>query len=77
MTTQDLLHRTLKVVVPQDFEHPGKEGKCQLMRFQKRLLASMVSGVNYLFPSTTIRFPDSRLNVFLSFPWVSLLLAGT
>jgi len=36
-----------------------------------------VSGVNYSFPSTTTRFPYSRLNFFLSFSQLSLLLAGT
>jgi|GEM_PF-2744471 thiol:disulfide interchange protein len=37
----------------------------------------LVSGVNYSFPSMITRFPDSRLNFFLSFSQLSLLLAGT
>jgi hypothetical protein len=36
-----------------------------------------LSGVNYSFHSTTTRFPYSRLNFFLSFSQLSLLLAGT
>jgi len=44
MAAQDLLHGTLQVVIPQDLEHPRKEGKCQLMRFQKRLLGGVRIG---------------------------------
>src|ERR1039457_5521955 len=44
MAAQDLLHGTLKVVIAQDTEHPRKEGKCQLMRFQKRLLGGVRIG---------------------------------
>jgi len=36
-----------------------------------------LSDVNYSFPSTTTRFPYSRLNFFLSFSQLPLLLAGT
>jgi len=38
---------------------------------------SRMSGVNYSFPSTTTRFPGSRLNLLFSLSWVLFLLAGT
>ncbi len=36
--TQDLLHRTLQVVVPEHFELASQIGERQLVRFQERLL---------------------------------------
>ena len=39
MAAQNLLHRTFKVVVPQDMKNTTKKGECQLVRFKKRLLS--------------------------------------
>jgi DNA-binding transcriptional LysR family regulator len=52
-------------------------GEYQVTFYAAGRKLSCLSGVNYSFPSTTTRFPDSRLNLFLSFSRVALLLAGT
>ena len=38
VTAQDFLHRTLQIVVTQDFEDTAEESKCLFMSFQKSLL---------------------------------------
>ena len=42
--SQNLLHRTLKVVVPQDSKYSTEIEKRSFMRFQKRLLAGVREG---------------------------------
>jgi hypothetical protein len=41
MAAQNLLHGTFKVVIAQNMKDPTKKGKCQLVRFKKRLLGSV------------------------------------
>src|ERR1035441_5861574 len=44
MAAQDLLHRTLQVVVAQAAEHATEIVKCQFVRFQKSLLRGVIVG---------------------------------
>src|ERR1700719_884381 len=44
VTPQNLLHRTLQVVIPKSFENSHEIGKPQFVRFQKRLLAAVREG---------------------------------
>ena len=44
MAPQNLLYRTLKVVIPKDVKNPTKIEKRLFMRFQKRLLAGVREG---------------------------------
>ncbi len=44
MPTQNLLHRAFKVVIAQNTKDSTKMGKCQFVRFQKRLLRGVRIG---------------------------------